>query len=260
MVLTWPSPLIIAHRGASAYAPENTLAAIELAIDMKAHMVELDTKLTADEHVVVIHDQTVDRTTDGSGKVMDLSLAELKMLNAGSQFSVDYGHANIPTLDEVFEFYGGKTLFNIELTNYTSPFDQLPEKVSQLIKRYDLQNSVLVSSFHPIPLSRFHKFSPDIPIALLARAAYLGFLSRGWLGRALIPYQALHPNNRDVTKNLIDTAHHSGHRVHPYTVNDQEEIKTLFRLGIDGIITDDPALVSHLLSNNESFVDHNNKQ
>ena len=242
MILHWRSPLIIAHRGASAHAPENTLSAIKLAIQKKADVIELDTKLTADEQVVVIHDQTVDRTTNGSGRVNNLPLAALRELDAGAHFGEDFQNEPIPTLEEVFEVCAGKTLFILELTNYQTPFDTLAEKVSQLIAHFALKNHILVSSFHHIPLRRFHKLSPTIPIGFLAKSGSAGFLSRSWLGRAVVHYHAIHPEKSDVSPNLVKKAHKSGQRVHPFNVNEPEEMVELFTMGVDGVITDDPAL------------------
>jgi glycerophosphoryl diester phosphodiesterase len=247
MILHWRSPLIIAHRGASAHAPENTLAAFKLAIQKNADVIELDTKLTADEQVVVIHDQTVDRTTNGSGKVNNLPYAALREFDAGGHFGEKFQNEQIPTLEEVFEVCAGKILFNIELTNYLTPFDTLAEKVAQLISHFNLSKHTLVSAFHPIPLRRFHKLSPSIPIGFLAKSGSAGFLSRSWLGRAIIHYHAIHPEKSDVSSNLVRNAHKYGQRVHPFTVNAPEEMMKLLSLGVDGIITDDPALARKII-------------
>jgi glycerophosphoryl diester phosphodiesterase len=242
LILHWRSPLIIAHRGASAHAPENTLSAFKLAIQKKADVIELDSKLTADEQVVVIHDPTVDRTTDGSGRVNNLPLAALRELDAGAHFGEDFQNEPIPTLEEVFEICARKIFFNIELTNYLTPFDILAEKVSQLIERFALKDHIFVSSFHPIPLRHIHKLSPTIPIGFLAKSGSAGFLSRSWLGRAIVHYHAIHPEKSDVSPNLVKKVHKSGQRVHPFTVNEPAEMVKLFAIGVDGIITDDPAL------------------
>lgn len=248
MVLHWRSPLIIAHRGASAKAPENTLAAFELAIQEDADMIELDTKLTADKKVVVIHDQTVDRTTNGTGKVKDLTLAELRELDAGYLWGEAFQNEKIPTLEEVFEVCAEKILFNIELTNYLNPFDMLAEKIKTLIERFALKNDLLVSSFHPIPLRRFQKISPEIPIGFLAKPGYPGILSRSWLGRVMVNYQAIHPGKSDVSLDLVRKAHEYGHRIHPYTVNESDEMMKFLSMGVDGIITDNPALAHRTIS------------
>ena len=247
MSLSWESPLIFAHRGASAHAPENTIAAFELAIQQHADVIELDTKLTADGHVVVIHDQSVDRTTDGSGWVSELSLASLRELDAGSHFSDTFHGEQIPTLEEILEIFAGRIFLNIELTNYRSPFDALPMKVAQLIDQCDLETQILVSSFHPVPLRRFHHLLPSIPIGFLAKRGTAGLISRSWFGNALVPYQAIHPEKSDISPALITKAHQSGKRVHTFTVNSADEMAKLLSLNVDGIITDDPLLAHQVV-------------
>ncbi len=122
MLAQLPHPMIFAHRGASAHAPENTIAAFLLALTQGADGIELDAKLTADGHVVVIHDQTIDRTTKETGRVGNMSLAELIELDAGSHFDVAYEGEPIPTLEQVFEALGKKTFINIELTIRSLPW------------------------------------------------------------------------------------------------------------------------------------------
>lgn len=233
-------PLIFAHRGASAYAPENTLAAFELAIQQQADLVEIDTKLSADRRVVVIHDQTVDRTTDGTGRVSRLTYPTLRTLNASYRFKDSYPGEFIPTLEEVVEVCAGRIRLNIELGNYFTPLDHLEVEVSRIIDQYHLQEEVIVSAFHPIPLRRFHNLSPQVVIGFLARKGIQGYLSRGWLGRALVPYDALHPEKSDVTPDLIAASRKFGCPVHTFTVNDPSEMAKLVSLGVDGLITDDP--------------------
>lgn len=250
MSLHWRSPLIFAHRGASAQAPENTLSAFELAVQSGADVIELDAKLSADEHVVIIHDHTVDRTTDGTGNVSNLPLAALQKLNASINFPESSNKEHIPTLEEVIESLRGKTLIDIELSNYKSPFDALPAKVAQIILHFGIHEHVLVSSFHPIPLKKFHQLLPSIPIGFLAKRGFQGSLSRSKLGRLIVPHQALHPEKSDISPNLVLASHQSGLRVHTYTVNEPDEITRLFKLGVDGIITDNPLLTRRIL---ESF-------
>ena len=160
MFNTLAHPVIFAHRGASAHAPENTLAAFELALAQGADGIELDVKLSADGKVVVIHDATVDRTTGAHGRVKDLSLAEMRPLNAGSFFSEKYTGEKIPTLEEVFEAVGKRTFINVELTNYNTPRDQLVETVCMLVKRFGLQKSVMFSSFFASNLSKARAYLP----------------------------------------------------------------------------------------------------
>ncbi len=241
------SPTIFAHRGASAHAPENTLAAFTLALLHNADAIELDAKLSADGHVVVIHDQTVDRTTNGSGKVAELPLKALKKLDAGSFFDVAYCGEPIPTLNEVFEVVGQRTFINVELTNYASPQDDLPDKVVELVKKHHLTDSVLFSSFNPRTLLRTQALLPEVPVGLLTLPGWHGWPLRSWLGYRLVRYQALHPAGDDTTPRLVAQIHRRGCRVHVWTVNDPAEMQRLFHLGVDGIFTDDPRLARQVL-------------
>lgn len=241
-----PRPSIFAHRGSSKYAPENTLAAFEMAIQHNADAIELDAKLSVDHHVVVIHDQTVDRTTASTGLVKEMRYAELRELDAGSHFDIAFRGEKIPSLDEVFETVGRKIYINIELTNYTSIYDGLPERVAQLVKKHDLASWVMFSSFNPIALLRARRVLPNVPIGLLALHGDRGAWARSRWGN-LLAYQALHPNYLDITEELVQNVHQRGRRVHPYTVNLSDELQRMNQLGTDGIITDDPLLANTIL-------------
>lgn len=242
MYLDLPRPIVFAHRGASAHAPENTLAAFELALRQGADAVELDAKLTADGQVVVIHDQTVDRTTDGSGKVRELTLAEIRKLDAGSHFDVAFRGEPVPTLEEVLKAIGQLTYVNIELTNYASMTDKLPEKTAALVKRLKLTRRVMFSSFNPIALRKVQHLLPDTPIGLLAMPGGRGWLARGWLGRLLVHYQTLNPEKGDVTERLVEQMQRMGRGVLAYTVNEEADMRRLVEIGVDGIFTDDAPL------------------
>ncbi|MHB1482691.1 MAG: glycerophosphodiester phosphodiesterase, partial [Bellilinea sp.] len=135
------------------YAPENTLAAFILAKEQGADGIELDAKLSADGEVVVFHDRTVDRTTQGKGRVNQLTLEQLRQLDAGIWKSTIFKGEKIPTLAEVFEAVGGKMIINIELTNYFSISDGLPHRVVNLVRKHKLEDSVMFSSFLPMNLA-----------------------------------------------------------------------------------------------------------
>jgi glycerophosphoryl diester phosphodiesterase len=241
-------PILFAHRGASAHAPENTLAAFDLALRHEADAFELDAKLSADGQVVVIHDQTVERTTDGKGDVRYMTLAALQELDAGSFFDIAFRGEHIPTLAQVFETFGHKTYINVELTNYASPDDDLPDRVVDLVKHNRLEKRVLFSSFNPRALLKVKRLIPDVPVGLLALPGRRGWWARSWLGRIVVPYDALHPESSDVTAGLVTSVHHRGHRVNVWTVNQPEEMQRLFALGVDGIFTDDPRLARQVLT------------
>lgn len=241
MLDSLPLPVIFAHRGASAHAPENTLAAFELALSQQADAIELDVKLSSDSQVVVHHDATVDRTTHGHGRVKDLTLAELKSLDAGSSFSDKFHGEKIPTLDEVFEAVGKRTFINVELTNYNTPGDHLVETVCMLVKKHKLQKHILFSSFFASNLSKARSYLPDVPRGLLAYPGLLGTWARSF-GFAFGKYQALHPAVKDMSQQQVSRVHRLNRRVHVWTVNDEQDMRRLFGWRVDGIFTDDPEL------------------
>ncbi|MGQ9832808.1 MAG: glycerophosphodiester phosphodiesterase [Candidatus Villigracilaceae bacterium] len=241
-----PRPIVFAHRGASAQAPENTLAAFELAARQGAPAIELDAKLSADGQVIVMHDARVDRTTDGKGRVCDLSLTALRELDAGSWFSEQYRGERIPTLGEVFETLGKRLFINVELTNYTTPHDALVEKVTELVKAFGLQSQVIFSSFLPHNLVQAAKRLPEVPRGLLASPRLMGMWARSF-GFAFGDYQALHPFVGDVTLQQIARVHRLRRRIHVWTVNAESDLRRLFAWGVDGVFTDDPALALRLL-------------
>lgn len=240
-------PLIIAHRGASRYAPENTLAAFRLAAEQGADAVELDAKLSADGEVVVIHDPTTDRTTGFRGEVRQLSLRQLKSLDAGSFFSAHFRGEPIPTLAEVFEAVGERVLINVELTNYTSPGDALVEKVVALVKNFHLEERVLFSSFHPLNLFRAQRLLPRVPTAILALPGRAGWWARaGWMRR--VSPRFVHPYYTDVTPDYIARQHTRSRKVNVWTVNAGEDMARLVKDGVDGLITDDPPAACQVLA------------
>src|SRR6266540_5750567 len=241
MLESLPRPIIFAHRGASTYAPENTVVAFELALAQQADAIELDVKLSADGHVIVHHDPTVDRTTNGKGKVKDLSLAELKKLDAGSFFAENFHGEKIPTLEEVFEVVGKRTFINVELTNYKTPRDQLVETVCMLVKKCGLEEHVMFSSFFAYNLSKARAYLPDVPRGLLAFNGWLGAWARSF-GFAFGKYQALHPYMADVTPQQVQRVHRLNRRIHVWTVNAADDMHRLFHWGVDAIFTDDPQL------------------
>lgn len=241
-----PRPIVFAHRGASAQAPENTLAAFELAARQGAPAIELDAKLSADGQVIVMHDARVDRTTDGKGRVCDLPLTALRELDAGSWFSRQYRGERIPTLGEVFETLGKRLFINVELTNYTTPRDALVEKVTELVKAFGLQSQVIFSSFLPHNLVQAAKRLPEVPRGLLASPRLMGMWARSF-GFAFGDYQALHPFVSDVTLQQIARVHRLRRRIHVWTVNAESDLRRLFAWGVDGVFTDDPALALRIL-------------
>ncbi len=242
MQISLSPPFYFAHRGASAHAPENTLAAFELALRQGAPAIEFDVKLTVDRHVVIHHDQTLDRTTDGSGLISQQPLAALRELDAGSKFSANFRGEKIPTLGEVFESLGKKLFMNVELTNYGSPFDGLVDEVVKLVKKHGLEEWVLFSSFLPTNLIRARQLLPSVPRGQLFFPGGSGWWQR--FGAKFMSLHAEHPFKDDVNAEMIQRTHSQGRRVYAWTVNDPAEMKSLRILGVDAIFTDDPLLAN----------------
>jgi len=178
-----PRPVLFAHRGAQVYAPENTVEAFQLAFDQGANAIELDAKLSGDGEVMVIHDATVDRTTDGHGRVSALTLGDLRALDAGSYFSEKFRGVRIPTLNEVFEAVGKRGVINVELTNYYSGRDNLADKVCGLVKKHALEDRVVFSSFFSYNLKKTALLLPQVPRGLLAPPGWKR-IGRGHAGNA----------------------------------------------------------------------------
>lgn len=242
----WESlaPLVIAHRGASMYAPENTFAAFDLAIQMGADAIELDTRLAADGTPVVIHDHTLERTTDGCGRISSKRIEEIKLLDAGSFFDKRFAGERIPTVEEVFSAVGQKILINVELNNYASPFDRLPEIIVDLVRKEGLSDRVLFSSFNPMALRRAQRAGPEI-----RRAALFGRGPKGvrLIFEAFTAYSSVHPEVSLVNQETVDKHHGAGQKVNVWTVNDESVMMKLLSMGVDGLITDAPDIAQKVI-------------
>ncbi len=246
MLFVLPRPVVFAHRGAAAEAPENTLASFERALARGADAIELDAKLTADGQIVVFHDRTLERTTDGTGRLAQKTLAELRALDAGSRFSPQFRGEKIPLLEEVFDAVGTKLLINVELTNYATPADDLVARVCALVLKCGLQERVIFSSFLPTNLSRARALLPGVPRALLAFRGWKGAWARSF-GFSFGDYAALHPFFTDVDAREVQRVHRLKRRIHVWTVSEAQDMLRLKNWGVDGIFTKDPALALRVL-------------
>ena len=241
-------PLNIAHRGASGHAPANTLTAFALAADMGADGIELDVHLSRDGEVVVIHDATVDATTDGRGRVGEMSLVELRRLDAGSWFGARFAGERIPLLSEVFETVGHRLLVNVEIKVAPGHHPMAQEaEVVRLIEDCGMLERVIVSSFSPRSLWRVRALAPHIPLGLLHSKPEPAFLPA--LLRVLgLDYAALHPRYSQVDARYVARARRWGKRVHAWTVDEAGSMARLRALGVDGIITNYPDVLRDVLS------------
>ena len=232
-------PLIIAHRGASALAPENTMAAFKLAKELNADGIELDVQLSADRKLVVIHDRKLDRTTNGQGKVDKLAWSEMKDLDAGSKFGEQFKNERLPLLEEVFEELGGKLLINVELKNLDTPYDGLTEPVVKLIQKMNLIDSVLLSSFNDMNLLEAKSLEPRVGRGFLTIPGLAGVPDRRPNGRRL-EFTAIHPYFGDVTTRMVKRFHNRGMQVNVWTVDQDKDLLKMKAYGVDMLICNDP--------------------
>ena len=251
-----PTPILLAHRGASAHAPENTMIAFNLAISQGAPAIELDVQLSADDIVVVFHDRTASRTTNGSGKIRQHTLNHLKSLHAGAAFGSTFPDARVPTLEEVLNELDPNIYLNIELKNLSSPFDSLPGKVAKIIRKHQAKNRVLISSFNPIALTRMLRHLPSVPRGLLLhRPSHVDLCI--FLPGLISDFQTINTSITCITEYRVDSLHKLGKKVYTYTLNHPDDIQYALNCGVDGFFTDDPALGLRILSesgyNNNQF-------
>lgn len=231
-------PLIIAHRGASAYAPENTMIAFMKALEMNADGIELDVQMTKDKALVVCHDEKVDRTTNGKGFIKDFTLKEIKDLDAGSWFGEEFRGQRIPELNEVLELIKDRDiLLNIELKNAPILYEGIEKKTIDMILEYGMEDRVIISSFNHYSLVEIKKINPRIKTGALYNAG----LVEPWIYAKRINADALHPLFYNLLiPDLIKGCFENGIMLNPFTVDDERYITALVNLKINGIITNYP--------------------
>jgi len=237
---------VIAHRGFSGAAPENTLAAVRAAIEIQADMVEIDVTLTADGHIVVIHDETLDRTTDGSGEVFRVTQAELKELDAGSWFDPSFADERIPTLDTVLDEVEGRILLNVEIKSEAVERG-IVTKVASAIRRQGMTDQVVVSSFSPTALEEMHAEAPDIRTAVLYNAK----VHKGQDAVEIVTgldASVFNIKRQRLTKEMMRRCAENNIPVGIYTVNKPRRMRRLVKKGIDAIFTDHPDRLLEILN------------
>ena len=230
---------LFAHRGASAYAPENTLPSFRKALEMGACAIELDVQLSADGTLVVIHDFFLDKTTDASGMVRGLSWKEIRKLDAGSWFSREFRGTRIPSLEEVMEIIPGEICLNIELKSISMFQEQTAQRVMELLEQ-DKGRNVILSSFNHKSLIEVRQHDPRIKIGILTGSDMINF-TEYVKSSGLNPY-SLHPEASYLTKEYVDTAHTEGWKVMCYTINSREAAGMVGQCGVDGFFSDYPEL------------------
>jgi glycerophosphoryl diester phosphodiesterase len=248
--------VVLGHQGASGHAPSNTLASFDLALQQGADVLELDVHLTKDGQVVVSHDETIDRMSNGSGYIKSMTLADLRQFDFGFDFSPDGGKSfpyrgkgvSIPTLEEVFKQYPGVPV-NIELKQVDPPEEQ---QVWDMVEKYGMQEKVLINSFPSEPTDRWHTLVGDRVAVGGDRSQVTEFVAyflpfMDWLYHPKFDAFQI-PVSEKVgpvtihldSKRLIDRAHKLGMKVHYWTINDEATMRHLVEIGADGLITDYP--------------------
>jgi glycerophosphoryl diester phosphodiesterase len=234
---------IIAHRGASYLYPENTLLSFQRAIENDATMIEFDVRLTKDGQVVAIHDEDITRTTNGSGQVADLTFTELRMLDAGSWKESAFTGEQIPSLEEIVQIFGHQVDMNIEIKDEVcgSERDCIVEKVIDIVKKYGIEERVIISSFDPKVLVTVKYHDPSIKTAVLYDPEFWGNLLPLQIV-ALMDCDAFHCSASELKPEWGPELHKLSIPLNVYTVNSMDHYRMINGCGISGIFTDKPHL------------------
>ena len=254
-------PLVIAHQGGDGIWPGDTLYAFEKAVEIGVDVLEMDAHLTEDGHIVLMHDEEVDRTTDGTGIIENMTLSELKELDAAYQWSNDEGKTfpyrgwgiQVPTLEELFEKFP-QLRYVIEIKLTQNPIDK---PLCELIREHSMQDKVVIASFHDDAMQNFRATCPEVATSA-SRTEVRNFVlfSKVFLSGFIAPqYQSIQPpydpkesmNIPIMTERFIRQAHAKNIKVEPWTVDDPELMKQYIEWGVDGIMTDRPDLMIEVL-------------
>ena len=245
--------IIIGHRGACGYAPEHTFPSYDLAKQFGVDYLEQDLQMTSDGVLVVMHDPTLDRTTSGTGDVIAHTLDQIKELDAGAWFNPKFAGTPVPTLREVFERYGKDANYYIETKN-PEEAPGMEEKLLELINEFGLRDSaiarwqVLIQSFSRDSLLKIKAMDAELPLIQLLEKEYNSSEIQQRLPDIHNYAVGIGPSRISVDGALVDAAHDVGLVIHPYTVNEDAEMRRLIALAVDGMFTDFPDRLAKLLS------------
>jgi glycerophosphoryl diester phosphodiesterase len=237
--------LILAHRGASAYAPENTMSAFELGVKMGAKGIETDIHLSLDGIPVIIHDEFIDNVSNGKGDCKKKSVEELKKYDFGSWFSQKYASEKIPLLEELLDYVQKKDIIlNIEIKKGFVKYPGIEEKAVELVQKYNLEDRVVLSSFNHYSIMRIK----EINKTLSTGALYAAGLALPWEYAKIINAEYIHPLFGSVNKSIIDSCRRNNIKVNGWTINTREDIIKSIKAGFDGIITNYPDIAVQLVN------------
>lgn len=238
---------IIAHRGASGYAPENTLASIKKAIELGADAIEIDIQMTKDGKLVVIHDWKLDRTTSGKGYIFESTFDYIRSLDAGAWYSKDFKDEKVPTLEEVIELVPKDIMLNIEIKDISRGKKGIEEKMLEILKNYpEKMESFVVSSFHHNILKRIYKLSPKLKLALLTSSDLINISN--YVSNDEIRCYSYHPEVNLITKEAVNSLKEKNILTFVWTINTKEDFDYLNSINVDGVITNYPDLMRKFIT------------
>jgi glycerophosphoryl diester phosphodiesterase len=239
-------PLVFGHRGASASAPENTLSAFKLAIEQGADGIELDARLSLDSEVMVLHDGRLDRVAVSGGALAGLKRDEIQRLKFKASLGLQAELEHIPALDEVFETFGDRILYDLEIKNFSTPNNRLESKVLGLIRRFHLEERVFITSFNPWAVRYFYHELSQVPSGLLLLGGAAGQVEDALTGRWAAPgLVGLHHSG--LSRNF--PARLAGRSIFVWGASTGAEVCRAVELGASGVIVDDPGMARRALSN-----------
>lgn len=240
---------IIAHRGLSGFYPENTMLAFKKCLNLNIYGIELDVQKTKDNHLVVIHDEKVDRTFNGTGYVKDMTLKELQSLNSNFKYYENNKDCKIPTLKEVLILFKPTNfIINIELKNNKIKYRNLEENVINLVKDLKMEKRVIISSFRMKSLHKVKALCPKITRSYLISERFYRYRLKSMIFSKAIKNKSTYINSSySITdKYFINKCHRRDLQILCYTVNTVEEYEKLLNLKVDGIFTDFPNIISSI--------------
>jgi glycerophosphoryl diester phosphodiesterase len=237
---------LIAHRGASAYAPENTISAFQKAIDMGLNAVEFDVQFTLDGKAVVTHDYNLERTSNGSGYIKDFKLSQLRELDFGKWFDEKYINEKIPTLEEVLSKVKNNYFINIELKRDNNDKRFFSKTIIETIEKFDIREKVLISSFDHNLLKDLYKTDNNLKIALLfPKEIERNFENlKEYIDRLEIKVSAINPHKDSLNEVSVKNIKKLGLKINSYTINEIDDYTRLKNLGVDAVFTNFPDLVN----------------
>ncbi len=232
-----------AHRGFCSRYPENTLLAFEKALAEGVDGIENDVQLTKDGQIIIMHDESIDRTTDGKGWVKDLTLAQLKELNANEKFGSQFPVQRVPTLREYLELVKDEPILtNIEMKTGVFEYREMEQLLVDMLREYKVEDRILITSFNHFTIMRMKKLAPELKYGFLA---YDWRLDAGeYTKKNGIP--CYHPDYHNLTPEVVEDLHSHGIEVNPYTVDDPEDIRDMMAKGVHSVISNCPDVVNRV--------------